>query len=162
MIMMMINLKCGRKRIEVRSSGFYSTSSGNSSPSFRNNQDLDHWRWDRQVPKYRQGITTARCVISQMSAVRINFAAEPRSHVRKGKCMSRFGCKYYEHPSKFWQKIWSINSVQEAITACAKGFVSVQKPSCTSLGRNTGYPQLHQLPRSLYLVRDADSVVRRT
>ena len=78
------------------------------------------------------------------------------------KLLSRLGCKYYKHPSKFQREIWNINWVQEAITALAKGFVSVQKSSCTSLGRSTGYLHLRQLPRALYLVRDMGSVVRRT
>jgi hypothetical protein len=50
---------------------FYTASSGNSLPTFRDKLS---------VPKRRQGIATTRCVIVQKSAVHIYFSAEALYH----------------------------------------------------------------------------------
>jgi len=66
--------------------GHYAASTGNYlpilgqpiDPTFRGQfWPTDPWRWDRQViPKRWQGITSARCVMTQKSAVLIYNAAE--------------------------------------------------------------------------------------
>jgi len=65
---------------------YYTACSGHSLTTFRDKTLEDGTDWLSQ--KFRQGITTRRCVIAQRSAVLIYFAAEARNHALLSSSLS--------------------------------------------------------------------------